>query len=556
MSKKIYNLVFTLLTFSLMGNAQIKITDADLTTGTYNWTKDNVYLLDGYVYLEAGGVLNIEAGTVIQGKVNAAGSNPASLIITKGAKIFAEGTAMEPIIFTSEIDNGAITLDQTDRKLWGGLIILGSGNIARPGNIEFVEGIPNETRTEYGGGTNPDDTESSGVLKYVSIRHGGAELAPGDEINGLTLGGVGSGTVLDYIEVYANSDDGIEWFGGTAQVKHLVSAFCGDDGMDYDFGWRGKGQFWLVVQDADLAGNAGEHDGAKPDGEAPFSKPTISNATYIGSGVGASASNEFALLFRDNAGGTYSNSIFTGFKDRAISIEDLPDDPNGNVDAYQNLINGDLVISNNIWFDFGAGSTLNDIVDVYADGNDANSSAVIDHLSNNGNTIVDPMLCGISRTADGNFIPTLEAESPALEGATVPTDDFFQQVTYKGAFDQTTNWAAGWTALSQYGHFGTPCVTTSIENPFENKGFVLNQNNPNPANDITTFNYTLPTQSQVTMSVYDLTGRKMMTVINGENIAEGDHQIEVNVNGLPNATYVVTFVADDIVLTRKMTVLK
>ena len=454
------------------------------------------------MYLEAGGVLNIEAGTKIIGKVNAAGTNPASLIITKGAQIFAEGTANEPIVFTSEIDNGTIQLDQTDRKLWGGLIILGSGTVARPGGTEFIEGIPNETRTEYGGGESPNDTESSGVLKYVSIRHGGAELAPGDEINGLTLGAVGSGTVLDYIEVFANSDDGIEWFGGTAQVKHLVSAFCGDDGMDYDFGWRGKGQFWLVVQDPNLGGNAGEHDGAKPDGEAPFSKPTISNATYIGSGVGSAAKNEYALLFRDNAGGTYVNSIFTGFKDLAISIEDLPDDPNGNVDAYQNLLNGDLVISNNIWYGFGSGSTLEDIVDVYSDGNDANSSEVISHLSNNGNTIENPMLCGISRTNDGVLSPTLEIGSPANTGAVIPTDDFFTQVDYKGAFGQLNNWATGWTALSQYGHFGAACVQTSINDPFAQKGFILEQNNPNPASDITTFNYTVPTQSQVTMKVY------------------------------------------------------
>jgi len=283
MNFKLYTIL--ILTLLMSGNlfSQITIQDGDLVGGqTHNWTNDNVYVLDGYVYLEAGGVLNIQAGTTIYGLESPTTSDAASaLIITRDAQIFAEGTANEPIIFTAEaVFDGAIFPDETVVGLWGGLVILGNGTVARPGCTEFIEGIPNEPRTEYGGCTN--DTESSGILRYVSIRHGGAELAPGSEINGLTLGGVGSGTEIDYVEIFANSDDGIEWFGGTVNVSHLISAFCGDDGTDYDQGWRGNGQYWLMIQGEDAGGNGGEHDGANPDGQAPFSNPTIYNVIYFG----------------------------------------------------------------------------------------------------------------------------------------------------------------------------------------------------------------------------------------------------------------------------------
>jgi hypothetical protein len=536
----------------------ICIQDADLQEGqTYFWTKENTYCLDGYVYLEAGGVLNIEAGTTIYGMESPTSNDAASaLIIAKDAQIFAEGTLTSPIIFTAEaVVDGSISPDETVNGLWGGLVVLGNGTVARPGGSDFIEGIPNETRTGFGGGTTPNDTESSGVLKYISIRHGGAELAPGSEINGLTLGAVGSGTTIDYIEIYANSDDGIEWFGGTVGVKHLISAFCGDDGMDYDFGWRGKGQYWFMIQAEDEGGNGGEHDGAKPDGEAPFSKPTIYNATYIGSGANSgNVDNEFALLFRDNAAGTYANSIFTDFYDQAISIEDLAP---GEGDSHQNLLNGDLNLLNNIWYEFGAGTGLGDIVDTYADGDDPDASDVIDHLGNNNNTLENPEVCQISRTIDGGLNPILSANSPAANNAIAPTDAFFDNVSFSGAFDQGFNWAAGWTALSAYGHFGSECdFDVATEDLFAtNKGYILNQNTPNPAINYTSFEFVTPTRSVVSIEVYNVNGQLMTTLLS-EEVVEGTHQVELNVTNFASGTYFVTMTSDSVVLTRKVTVLK
>ena len=269
----------------------ITISDDDLNgDSTYNWTSANCYNLDGLVYLEEDGVLNIEAGTIIRGlNVNSisTGDNASALIISRGAQIFATGTADQPIIFTSENDDveDSGDLTETDRGLWGGLIVLGNAPITFEDDENGIEGIAsNEERARYGG---DDPEDNSGVINYISIRHGGFALSSGNEINGLTLGGVGSETEIDYVEVFANLDDGIEWFGGTVRVDHAAVSYCGDDGMDYDLGWLGGGQYWFVLQgpnDPLGTGRAGEHDGASPDAAMPFSQPTIYNATYIGIG--------------------------------------------------------------------------------------------------------------------------------------------------------------------------------------------------------------------------------------------------------------------------------
>ncbi len=552
--RKIYSLLLLLMLVCSAGYGQVIIQDGDLVEGqTYNWTKDNIYQLDGLVYLESSSVLNIEAGTVIQGlETPTNGDNTSALIITRGAQINAIGTAEAPIIFTSELDDltGALTAD--DSGLWGGLIILGNATIARPTGEDQVEGISTlEPRARFGG-TNDDD--DSGALKYVSIRHGGAELAPGNEINGLTLGGVGRGTEIDYVEIFANSDDGIEWFGGTVECKHLISAFCGDDGMDWDFGYRGKGQFWFVIMSSEFGNNAGEHDGASPDGQAPFSKPTIYNATYIGSGLNANADNEFALMLRDNTGGTYANSIFTSFKEKAISVEDLPSA--SGVDSYGNLLAGDLVIQNNYWWDFGAGSSLTDLVDTYATGDDPTAAGVIAHLSNNANKTENPFLCGISREPDGQLNPGLAPGSAAGSGAPVPTDLFFDKVDYHGAFG-ATNWAQNWTALSLYGYFNEQCATTATEDLVaEAHGYVLQPNWPNPAVGQTTLSFTLPQADRVSLFIRDLEGRQVASPLSSAHLPAGQHTREISIGHLPAGTYYLSLEAQQVRLTRKMIIIE
>ena len=174
------------------------------------------------------------------------GAEASALIVARGGKINAVGTQENPIIFTFEQDALDGSTPYNTKGQWGGVIILGNAQLnSSPGETQ-IEGIPDtESRGLYGGN---DDLDNSGTMTYVSIRHGGTDIGAGNEINGLTLGGVGSQTTLEYIEVIANADDGVEFFGGTASIKYVLTAFCGDDSFDYDEGWRGYGQFWCTEE--------------------------------------------------------------------------------------------------------------------------------------------------------------------------------------------------------------------------------------------------------------------------------------------------------------------
>ncbi|MFT6849789.1 MAG: hypothetical protein ACJATA_000592 [Sphingobacteriales bacterium] len=537
--KKVLFSTLALGLFSLAGFSQtvVNVTDADLNGGeTYNWTKNNIYMLNGFVFLENAGILNIEAGTVIKGKETpTSGDNASALIITRGAKINAIGTSTEPVIFTAEIDDvtNATDLEATDRGLWGGLVILGYGNVAVTADTANIEGIPTtESRAVYGGS---NDADNSGTLKYVSIRHGGAELAPGDEINGLTLGGVGSGTTFDYIEIIANSDDGIEFFGGAAQVTHLAVSYCGDDAVDYDLGYRGKGQFWFALLGSDDADNAGEHDGAKPDGETPYSNPTIYNATYIGSGVGAAAKNSTAIHFRDAAGGTYANSIFQGFANHALEVEDLPEAKG--VDSRQRMEEGNLNLLNNLFFDFGAGdkfevNATNGLLRSTPEAEDSTAQFLISHLTTNNNSIENPGLTAISRSNDGGLDPRPTAGSAAMKaGASIPTgDEFFTEVSYKGAFGDLL-WLKGWTALDEYGHLS---AVTGIA---QRNNQVALQNYPNPFTGSTVIPFNLKSNDNVTVKVSDITGKVVAVLLENAPMSAGSHMVNFN-NEVSAGTYI------------------
>ncbi len=332
----------------------VTVTDADLSSGAdLTWTKDKTYVLDGLVFVNDGQTLTIEPGTVIKGKPGEA-ENASALIIAQGGKIMAEGTAAEPITFTFEADNGT-GQSSTLRGQWGGLIVLGKASLNSSPGTSAIEGIPtNEPRGTYGGS---DDTDNSGVIKYVSIRHGGTNIGDDNEINGLTLGGVGTGTTIDYVEIIANKDDGVEWFGGTVNAKHLLAIFCGDDALDYDEGFRGQTQFVIIHQDDadDAADRGGEHDGGTdPETGTPYATPVFVNVTSIGN------SGSRILTFRDNAGGEYHNSIFVNYG-KGIDIEDILDQDQ---DSYKQWVDGNLKIVNNVFFNIGAGTTAADLFKV------------------------------------------------------------------------------------------------------------------------------------------------------------------------------------------------
>jgi len=545
--QKLLYILLAIFSIANISFAQIVIQDGDLVGGqTYNWTSNNVYLLDGFVFLEDGGVLNIEPGTVIKAMESPSTSDNASaLIISRGATINANGTASEPIIFTAEIDdiNDPADLDDTDKGLWGGLIILGYGIIGNTTAEISVEGIPaGESRALFGG---TNDADNSGVLKYVSIRHGGAELAPGDEINGLTLGAVGSGTVIDHVEVFANSDDGIEFFGGAVSVSNASVAFCGDDAFDWDLGWRGTGQFWFSIQSEDAGDNGAEMDGARPDDNARFSNPTIFNATFIGSGSDASAKNEHALLFRNGSAGKFMNSIFTFFRDKALQIEDLE----SGLDSRQRFEEGDLVLANNLWWSFGSNLDLTTALNG-TDGRDIQWLA--DALFTTDNLVADPGM-QIGRSIGEGLDPR---PFPGSVGFTVLAPYFgnFEEVDYKGAFGSTL-WINGWTALSEYGY--TPAISQVTDGVLaEENGFILSPNTPNPAADATNFNFTLPKTATVSLSIFDATGKLMTNVLENERLLEGNYSERFETNQLPNGLYFYALKTGEVVLTKRFVVRK
>jgi len=427
----------------------ITVTDGDINAGdNVYWTANNTYLLDGQVYVEDGAVLNIEAGTVIKGK-SGQGESASALVICQGGKIYAEGTASNPIIFTAESDDVTdpddLVLPATN--LWGGVILLGKAKINTTTGVGNIEGLPVNPKSQYGG---TDDDDNSGVMRYVSIRHGGTDIGEGNEINGLTFGAVGRGTTIDHIEVFQNNDDGYEWFGGTVNCKYLVSAFNADDGFDHDEGIRGKMQFIFVLQDENYGNHCGEHDGGTdPEDGLPYAYPQIYNATYLGSGISSTnPDNDQLFILRDYWGGAYKNSVFGDFPGLAINIEDLA---SGN-DSRLRLENGEIVFNNDIWFDFGAGSTFADLVVSDAG---VDPSFISDYLSTgaNNNTIEDPQLNGISRQRDAGLDPRPTSDGAAYQNlADYPEgDDFFERVNYKGAFG-STDWLKGWTALDHYGY--------------------------------------------------------------------------------------------------------
>lgn len=464
------------------------------------WTKDNLYILTDRLFIKNGQTLTIEPGTRIYGSTNDMGTSTkaddkvGSLIACRGGRLVADGTAAEPIVFTSIRELEALTgkdsafdpdsivgpaPSSANGGQWGGVILLGnayisfvnsSGVNAGQNQIEgFVPaGTPSNDgdsipdATEYGFDTNypRDDEDDSGVVRYVSICHGGYEFESGKEINGLTLGGVGSGTVIEYVEVFANSDDGIEFFGGTVGTSHIVMAFNQDDSFDIDEAWTSDNQFWLAIQNPGITDAGGEWDGmgGSSTGFATAAQtvrnlaaPRIFNASFFGPGFDRTLSKlpavtgqvnwekgNYAMHIEDYFNGQIYNSAFHDFaqgfikfNDNAAStglqaaaanntIGDFGGTAVTNTNSRQLFYNTDGVTTNNgneEATDFGA-----DEITAYE--RDANSFLKwINPLPKAGSTLLT---------------------SPVTSGA--PT-----AANFRGAFG-STNWAGGWTKLSQAGY--------------------------------------------------------------------------------------------------------
>ena len=413
----------------------IIVKDDGTGTGTTTWTSNNIYILDGFVFVNDGQTLTIEPGTVVKGK-GGQGENASALIVARNGILIAEGTSEKPIIFTSVSDDLNGSVANLDDGLWGGVILLGNATLNTVPNEQQIEGIPQtEPRGVYGGN---DDNDNSGILRYISIRHGGTDIGEGNEINGLTLGAVGSQTTIEYIEVFANRDDGVEIFGGAPRLKNILVAFCGDDSFDYDQGYHGTGQFWLAIQGFDRGDRLAEHDGGTdPETGTPYSRPVIYNATFFGRGEDA---GKRIITFRDNAGGHYANSIFYN-QQKSIDIEMLVTES-----SYNRFLSEDMTIKNNIFFmteiPFLSVSASSDVIP----DDEANANTELGHyFTTAGNELLDP---GFSiRGTSFNVTPTNDVSQNMADP---PVDPWFTQVNYKGAINPETNWVQGWTLFDKY----------------------------------------------------------------------------------------------------------
>ena len=310
--------------------------DEDLSgiiTEDLTLTKNIIWELNGKVVVGSGVTLTIEPGTIIKGRTGT-GSLASALIVARGGMIDARGTADQPIIFTSINDNiqvgqkAGTNLDQDDRGLWGGVLILGKAPSSFEGDSQEaqIEGIPADDDFGRYGGDDPED--NSGYFQYVSIRHGGALIGSGNEINGLTMGGVGTGTLIDHVEVVGNVDDAFEWFGGTVNASNLIAYAHGDDGLDIDQSYSGTITNALVIQ-GNISDHALEIDGPEGTFEDSF---MIDGLTIIGD---ATAPAGEIADFRDGARGTIKNVFIKGFS----PAQDVELDDAGTASNYTN---GDL----------------------------------------------------------------------------------------------------------------------------------------------------------------------------------------------------------------------
>jgi hypothetical protein len=350
------------------------------------WNSETIYQLGGRIFVLDGATLTIEAGTIIKGEAGT-GTNATALVVARGGKLMAEGTAQAPIIFTTvadEIEPGQIAspnLDPDIDGLWGGVIVLGRAKISTPDGVAQIEGIPpSDTNGLYGG---DDNADNSGVLKYISIRHGGANIGEGNEINGLTLGGVGTGTVIENIEIIANQDDGIEPFGGSVNVTNLLVWNSYDDSFDCDQDYTGTIDNFIGILGID-SDHALELDG--PEGSLDEGGYTLINGSIKGA-LNASG-GEYADL-RDGVAVRLENIYFFNFK----SNSDFELDDAGSVENYNT---GRTVLSNLQFNTSHLDEGNRTIADIF---NDTTGSGAFDNITDEEASIVTTPTTGADKSA-------------------------------------------------------------------------------------------------------------------------------------------------------------
>jgi len=484
-------------------NAAEVLVTSDIATSEV-WTPNNVYNLQDQIYVLPGATLTIRPGTVVASTTGVGGS----LAVTNGAQIFIQGREDRPVIMTSTADRATWVNDcprtgtwREGVNEWGNLTVMGDGFISEnavsgnlptcdAGNVAPMEGLvedfPGDTKVLYGGG---DDDDDSGTIQYLSLRYGGRVIGLNNELNGLSLGGIGRGTDINHVDIMNNVDDGIEIWGGCVNIKYFNIWNIGDDSFDVDQGWRGKAQFGLIVQgystDASQGSGVGDNcfetDGAEDSDYQPVTTTTIYNCTVIGQPAGG----DHGTAWRDNARVQYRNCIFMDLGEQLVRFDNVDGD---GANGYG--FNGTLDWPTTWTTDFSVTSTVNPCPSpgttykAQTSGKLAEISDSVFFRNLNGSAYTEALARGVFDAGNNNtLIPGFDpADAPVREvvraapvtrgGLTMlqvigldprpknearmrrnakPNDGFFEEADYVGAFALRDNWLCDWTAADAFG---------------------------------------------------------------------------------------------------------
>ncbi|HEY0705429.1 MAG TPA: hypothetical protein VGG33_01455 [Polyangia bacterium] len=415
--------------------ASVVEVNADITADT-SWTA-GTYLLKRKIYVTNNAKLTIAAGTKVLGDATA--SDKAALIVARGSQLIANGTKAAPIVFTSSAPDGSKKGGD-----WAGVALLGAAKIntgapcptGEAGCLEAgIEGIAaSEVKAKFGG---TQDASSCGELSYIRVEFAGAELEPMKELNGLTFGGCGSGTKVDYIQVHRGTDDGIELFGGTVGLNHVLLTGNEDDSLDWDYGWSGKVQFLAIHQRAGIGDNGIEAAGSPTNEMAlPRAAPLLYNVTMIGRAGGGRA-----ITFKEGTHGKLHNAIIQGFKGDVVDFQAKVVDLNMEWPMF-------LAIENSLFWDNGnyPDESLPNAMGASQDDDKMfNDKAAVEAAERANKLDVNPGLTpgDLSTAAVPSYVPT----NAAIAGQAAPVGVPDVTATYAGAFAPgAPAWTEGWTA--------------------------------------------------------------------------------------------------------------
>ena len=517
------------------------VVSTNITQNT-TWTRNNIYLIQGFVFVEAGATLTIESGTIIKGDKPTKGT----LTIKQGGRISAVGTPTQPIVFTSNQPAGS-----RDRGDWGGVILAGRA----PQNVPPAPGQPlpkiegGLTPDTYFGGNDPLD--NSGIMQYVRIEFPGVAYSLNNEINGLTLCGVGSGTTLDHIQVSYSGDDSYEWFGGTVNAKYLIALNGQDDEWDTDNGFSGKVQFGVALRNPLFADQSGSN-GFEADNDAngtnnqPLTGAVFSNMTNIlppaPAGQVLDPLYRRGMHLRRNATQSIFNSLSIGYP-VGLLLDEGATAPFPTPNVVTNVTNNGLQLAGNVFAGYATarkatrvnGSTFN--VKQFLEATNDTTSTVASLLLNPNNFAYMGASGNPQQTPDFQ----LAAASPLNTGAVAFTgklaDPAFAPVNYRGAFG-AVNWTAGWSnfnpQITCYNRPGQVLAAKAAADESLELGVY-----PNPVTSAAKLSFTVATATTATVRVLDATGRLVATVAAGQKLASGPQIIALPA-GLKPGLYVAT----------------